>query len=226
LCGSVPVPASGVFSWLCAGDFDGPADVDEVGVGEVPIPRLGDRLGGFEDLGVSVGVAEFFLGDLRQGVAALHGHPVRGTIRPSRGGQPEDGARGNEVWASAQDLSVEFGDLAVSASRTQLVAGDAPQRVPAPHPIANRFDLSSVSCGRHCVRVRYVMLGLGRAVVVAGRGHRLGGRAAGVLELLGCGGEQQQRGGDKTPSGELRRPQPRQRGCGDASQSRCGFDQD
>ena len=111
------------------GDFEGPADVDDVRVGEVPIAWLGDRLGGFEDLGVSVGVSEFFLGDPRQCVATFHGHCVGGTIQvgASPSGQPEDGARGDEVWASAQDLGVEFGDLAVAGPGAELVTGDRPQ---------------------------------------------------------------------------------------------------
>ena len=64
------------------------------------------------------------------------------------------------------------------------------------------------------------------AVVVSGGGHGWGCRLAGVLNLLGAGGEQQQGGGDQAPGGELRQPQPRQRGCGDAAQPRCGFYQD
>src|SRR5690606_19389478 len=68
-----------VAGWcLGSGDVELPADVDDVGVGQLGSAGLGDAGGGLVDLGPAVGVAELLLGDLAEGVAGLYAVLMRG----------------------------------------------------------------------------------------------------------------------------------------------------
>src|SRR3546814_1470466 len=60
-----------------AGDVELPADVDDVGVGQLGAAGLGDAGGGLVDLRPAVGVSELLLGNVAEGVGGLHGVGVR-----------------------------------------------------------------------------------------------------------------------------------------------------
>ncbi len=114
-------------------DGEGPADVDDVGVGEVASVGLGEVAGRLDDAGVGAGVAVVVEGDLAEGVPLADG--VAG--RRSGGGRRDrvlvegevEGPAGFEeaVALAVEQPGVEGGDLGVAASVAQLLLGDRPQ---------------------------------------------------------------------------------------------------
>jgi hypothetical protein len=89
-----------------------PAGQDQVGVAEVAPSGLHGVLGCLEDLGVLGRVPKLLLGNLGQGVAALHGHPVALCVVAFglwRDGYLEDLSDAEESGVGSKDVLVQFG---------------------------------------------------------------------------------------------------------------------
>ena len=124
---------------LGAGDVEGPADVDDVGVGQLGAARLGDAGGGVVDLHVAVGVAELLLGDVAEGVRRLHGVGVGLGVGARQRGELEHPSGLEEAGAGAEQVAVELDDLLVPRPVTEVLVGDRPQALPRPDRVADRL---------------------------------------------------------------------------------------
>ncbi len=196
---------------LGAGDVELPADVDDVGVGQLGPAGLGDAGGGLVDLGPAVGVAELLLGDLAEGVGGLHRVVVRRCPAVERG-QFEHPAGLEEARLRAEEVAVELGDLLVAGTVAEVVLGDRPQALPRLHSVVDGLALALLLRLDLDVLLGGCLVG-GTGVDRSHRHRRRGGRGdRGCLGGDGRGDEQQGGQADEAAGCGLRAAQARQLG--------------
>jgi hypothetical protein len=196
---------------LGAGDVELPADVDDVGVGQLGPAGLGDAGGGLVDLGPAVGVAELLLGDLAEGVGGLHRVVVRRCPAGERG-QLEYPTGLEEARLRAEEVAVEFDELLVAGTVAEVVLGDRPQALPRLHSVVDGLALALLLRLDLDVLLGGCLVG-GTGVDMSHRHRRRGGRGdRGWLGGDGRGDEQQSGEADEAACCGLRPAKARQLG--------------